>query len=54
MISTVILSELEPEAFHEAAEGLGIAARMPPQPTAEQATRLLHRLKKLAFLPPTP
>jgi DNA-binding response OmpR family regulator len=54
MISTVILSELEPEAFHEAAEGLGIAARMPPQPTAEEATRLLHRLKKLAFPPPTP
>lgn len=54
MISTVILSELEPEAFHEAAEGLGIAARMPPQPTAEEAARLIHRLKKLAFTPPTP
>lgn len=54
MISTVILSELEPEAFHEAAEGLGIAARMPPQPTAEEATLLIHRLKKLAFTPPTP
>jgi DNA-binding response OmpR family regulator len=54
MISAVILSELEPEAFHEAAEGLGIAAQLPPQPTAEEATRLLHRLKKLAFTPPTP
>jgi DNA-binding response OmpR family regulator len=54
MISAVILSELEPEAFHEAAEGLGIAARLPPQPTAEEAARLIHRLKKLACSSPTP
>jgi hypothetical protein len=48
MLSTVILSAMDAEAFHEAAEGLGIAAQLPLRPEAEEGRRLVHRLKKLS------
>jgi DNA-binding response OmpR family regulator len=54
LINTVVLSELSDEAFHEAAEGLGIMARLPPQPTAADAGSIQSRLKRLAAAMPAP
>lgn len=48
LINTVVISELPHEAFHEASEGLGVMAQLPPQPTPEDARSLLERLKRMA------
>jgi DNA-binding response OmpR family regulator len=39
-----LVSELSPEAFHEAAEGLGILAKLPPYPDENDAGRSLNAL----------
>jgi len=39
-----LVSELSPEEFHEAAEGLGVLARIPPHPDEAAAQRLLNAL----------
>ncbi len=48
LINTVIISELPHEAFHEASEGLGILAQLPPKPTSADASSILERLKRMA------
>jgi DNA-binding response OmpR family regulator len=52
MINTVVVSALPPDAFHEAGEGLGIMAQLPPQPTWEDARTILDNFKRMAL--PTP
>jgi DNA-binding NarL/FixJ family response regulator len=47
MINLVVVSRMEPEAFHEAAEGLGIAACLPPEPDPERPQILLRTLDLL-------
>lgn len=48
LINTVVVSELPAEAFHEASEGLGIMAQLPPQPAPEDARTILARFKRMA------
>lgn len=43
-IQTATVSRLDPEAFHEASEGLGIMAQLPPRPTQADARQLLRTL----------
>ena len=44
MINTVILSDKDPEAFHEAGEGLGILKQLPGSPRSEDVHSLLTLL----------
>ena len=48
MINTVVISDFSAEAFHEAGEGLGILAQLPPKPSSADARSILARLKRLA------
>jgi len=47
MLNQVLVSSLSPEEFHEASEGLGIMAQLPPEPDAAQAKHVLEILKKM-------
>lgn len=47
-IHTAVLSDLPADAFHEAAEGLGVMAQLPAAPRAEDARRFLERLERLS------
>ncbi len=47
-IHTAVMSDLPAEAFHEAAEGLGVMAQLPAAPGADDARRVLERLKRLS------
>lgn len=47
MINCAAVSPLSPEQFHEASEGLGLLAQLPPMPGKEQAETLLQRLKDI-------
>ena len=44
-IATAVLSKMPPEEFHEASEGLGVMAQLPPQAGREHVARLLQKLK---------
>ena len=46
-VQTAVLSRLPRDAFHEASEGLGILARLPPAPGREDALELLKALRQL-------
>lgn len=46
-VQTAVLSRLPEEAFHAAAEGLGILARVPWNPGREDAAALLEALRSL-------
>jgi DNA-binding response OmpR family regulator len=48
LINTVMISDLPAETFHEAGEGLGIMAQLPPQPTPSDANAVLARLKRMS------
>jgi len=48
MLNQVLVSSLSPEEFHEASEGLGIMAQLPPQPDASQAKTVLEILAKMS------
>ncbi|KMY66960.1 hypothetical protein AAU61_13430 [Desulfocarbo indianensis] len=50
LINTVVVSDLPDEEFHEASEGLGIMACLPPRPGREQAPAVLEKLKSLTGL----
>ena len=50
LINTAVISDLSPEAFHEAGEGLGIMAQLLPKPTKSDALAVLARLKRMAPL----
>ena len=47
MANLALVSELSPEEFHEASEGLGIMAQLPPCPDEKDAERLLNILTAL-------
>lgn len=47
MANLALVSELSPEEFHEASEGLGIMAQLPPCPDEKDAERLLSILTAL-------
>lgn len=44
MINLVLVSSLDSNTFHEASEGLGIVAQLPPFPEKKHAIRLLEIL----------
>jgi DNA-binding response OmpR family regulator len=48
MLPTAILSDMDHDVFHEASEGLGIAAQLPLRPKAEEAKYVLQQFKKLS------
>jgi DNA-binding NarL/FixJ family response regulator len=50
MINSVVISDLSPEDFHEAGEGLGIMAQLPPNPAKSDALEILSRLSRLSSL----
>ena len=50
MINTAVVSPLSDEEFHEASEGLGVLARVPPEPGREEALELLHKLHSVLGL----
>ena len=47
MLNQVLVSSLSPEEFHEASEGLGIMAQLPPKPEASQAKTVLKILGEM-------
>ncbi len=47
-INTAVVSAMPEEEFHEAFEGLGVLAQVPPQPARAEAEGLIKRLKELA------
>lgn len=47
MINMAVVSDLGEDDFHEASEGLGIMARVPDPPGAEDAARLLDLLRQM-------
>lgn len=51
LILTAVASGLAPDAFHEAAEGLGIMTQLPRVPAAADADAFVARLKRLAPAP---
>ena len=50
MVNCATVSALSHEAFHEASEGLGLMAQLPPQPGEKEAEALLQQLRKLKNL----
>jgi DNA-binding NarL/FixJ family response regulator len=48
LINTVMISDLPHGAFHEAGEGLGILAQLPPKPSSADASAILARFKRMA------
>ena len=49
LIHMAVISDLSPEAFHEAGEGLGIMAQLPLAPAKPDALEILSRLKRLSL-----
>ena len=47
-IHMAVISDLSPEAFHEASEGLGLMAQLPLAPAKPDALEILSRLKRLS------
>ena len=47
MVNTAIVSPLSEQELHEAAEGLGVLARLPIEPEGSDAAELLHKLRKV-------
>jgi hypothetical protein len=45
MVQTAVVSSLPDEDFHEQSEGLGVLARIPPDPSAEDAVEVIGMLK---------
>ncbi|MFZ5584554.1 MAG: hypothetical protein ACOZHQ_01360 [Thermodesulfobacteriota bacterium] len=51
-LNTAVVSGLDPEAFHEAGEGLGVLAQLPPAPGPAEAAWLLYHLREVMVSPP--
>ena len=47
LVLAAVVSDMPEEAFHDAMEGLGILASLPPAPTADDARRVLRLLEEL-------
>ena len=50
MVNCAAISSLSHEDFHEASEGLGILAQLPPQPGEKETEELLQQLRELKNL----
>ena len=50
LINVAVISHLPEEAFHEAAEGLGVLMQLPPGAGAAEAQAVLSRLNQMGFL----
>jgi hypothetical protein len=50
MIHMVLVSALSHADFHEASEGLGILAQLPPNPDQDDAEKLLEAIRKVQAL----
>jgi len=50
MVNCAAISPLSHEDFHEASEGLGLLAQLPPQPGEKEAEELLQQLRKIKNL----
>ena len=50
MVNCACVSEMDEDEFHEASEGLGLLAKVPPAPGPDDARRLLDRLKRVLGL----
>ncbi len=48
MINMAVVSSLAPEAFHEASEGLGIVAQLPPIPGKDDISALIRAMQRIA------
>jgi len=48
MVNQAVVSRLSSEEFHEASEGLGILAQLPPRPDAADAEKVIELLKKIS------
>jgi len=46
MVNIAVISDQTPEAFHEASEGLGIAASVPANPTADDGAALAEVFRR--------
>ena len=46
-VQTAVVSRLPHDAFHEASEGLGVLAQLPPAPGREDARQILETLRQL-------
>ena len=53
MVNCAAVSPLSHEDFHEASEGLGILAQLPPSPGEKEAEALFQQLRKLKKLSAT-
>ena len=47
MVNCALVSSLDADDFHEASEGLGILAKLPPEPDEAQAEDLLQKLESI-------
>ncbi|MBU2513545.1 response regulator [bacterium] len=52
MMNLVIVSDLAPEEFHEASEGLGVLTQLPTKPSAEDVDNLITQLRKILSMFP--
>ena len=50
MVNCAAVSPLSHEEFHEASEGLGILAQLPPSPGEKEAEALLQQLREIKNL----
>ncbi len=50
MVTCALVSSLNDDDFHEASEGLGILAKLPPDPGELDAIRLLKKLRVISGL----
>jgi len=49
-LHTAVMTDLAPEAFHEASEGLGVLCALPTGPGPEDAEALIGKLKGVGAL----
>lgn len=59
LVNTALVSSLPGKDFHEATEGLGILAQLPPHPGPDQSSVLVQRLEQIrdlsaGIIPPKP
>lgn len=50
MLNTVVVTDMDGEAFHEDSEGLGVLGAVPPLPGREDGAKVLARLRRILGL----
>ena len=50
MLNTVVVTDMDGEAFHEDSEGLGVLSAVPALPGREDGEKVLARLKRILGL----